>query len=45
MQSFTRTSLVQPDPPTWSYLLLDNHPTIMQRIALANAWAARESRR
>ena len=44
MQSFTRTSLVQPDPPTWSYLLLDNHPTIMQRIALANAWAARESR-
>jgi STE24 endopeptidase len=42
MQSFTRTSLVQPDPPTWSYLLLDNHPTIMQRIALANAWEARE---
>ena len=45
MQSFTRTSLVQPDPPLWSYVLLDNHPTIMQRIALANAWAAREARR
>ena len=45
MQSFTRTSLVEPDPPTWSYLLIDNHPTIMQRIALANAWAAREARR
>jgi STE24 endopeptidase len=42
MQSFTRTSLVQPDPPLWSYLLVDNHPTIMQRIALANAWATRE---
>jgi len=42
MQSFTRTSLVQPDPPLWSYLLVDDHPTIMQRIALANAWAARE---
>ena len=44
MQSFTRTSLVQPDPPSWSYLLLDNHPTIMQRIALANAWEARTGR-
>jgi STE24 endopeptidase len=44
MQSFTRTSLVQPDPPGWSYLLLDNHPTIMQRIALANAWETRERR-
>jgi len=44
MQSFTRTSYADPDPPTWAYLLLENHPTIMQRIALANAWAARESR-
>jgi STE24 endopeptidase len=42
MQSFARTSLVQPDPPLWSYLLVDDHPTIMQRIALANTWAARE---
>jgi Zn-dependent protease with chaperone function len=41
MQSFTRTSLVQPDPPSWSYVLLDNHPTIMQRIALANEWEMR----
>ena len=36
--------LVQPDPPLWSYVLLDDHPTIMQRIALANAWAARARR-
>jgi Zn-dependent protease with chaperone function len=42
MQSFTRTSLVQPDPPTWSYVLLESHPTIVQRIALANEWQARE---
>ena len=42
MQSFARTSYADPDPPTWAYLLLENHPTIMQRIALANAWAARE---
>jgi Zn-dependent protease with chaperone function len=41
MQSFTRTSLVQPDPPTWSYVLLDDHPTIAQRIALANEWERR----
>jgi Zn-dependent protease with chaperone function len=41
MQSFTRTSLVQPDPPTWSYILLEDHPTIAQRIALANAWERR----
>ena len=44
MQSFTRTSLVQPDPPRWSYVLLDNHPTIMQRIALANEWERRTGR-
>jgi len=42
MQSFTQTSLAQPDPPGWSYVVLDSHPTIMQRIALANAWEARE---
>ena len=34
--------IVQPDPPGWSYVVLDSHPTIMQRIALANAWEARE---
>lgn len=44
MQSFTRTSLVQPDPPSWSYVLLESHPTIMQRIALANAWESRDGR-
>jgi STE24 endopeptidase len=41
MQSFTRTSFADPDPPTWAYLLLENHPTVMQRIALANAWERR----
>jgi STE24 endopeptidase len=43
MQSFTLTSLVEPDPPSWAYVLLDSHPTIMQRIALANAWEARSA--
>ena len=44
MQSFTRTSFADPDPPTWAYLLLETHPTIMQRIALANAWERRAGR-
>jgi Zn-dependent protease with chaperone function len=38
---FTRTSLQEPDPPFWDYVLLENHPTIGQRIQMANAFAAR----
>lgn len=40
-QRFAKTSLEQPDPPGWDYLWLENHPTLMQRIAMARAWAAR----
>jgi STE24 endopeptidase len=40
-RKFTRYDLVQPDPPTWSYVLIDNHPTVVQRIAMARAWRAR----
>jgi STE24 endopeptidase len=29
-----------PDPPTWEYILFDNHPTFAQRVALTNAWQA-----
>ena len=32
------TSLADPDPPAWSYVLFQNHPTIMQRIAMVDAW-------
>jgi STE24 endopeptidase len=35
---FQRTSLQEPDPPTWDYLWLENHPTIAQRIAMVEAW-------
>jgi STE24 endopeptidase len=35
------TSLADPRPPSWSYVFSDNHPTISQRIAMVNAWAAR----
>jgi Zn-dependent protease with chaperone function len=40
-RSFGRVSLEQPDPPLWDYLWLENHPTPMQRIAMAEAWASR----
>ena len=35
---FTIQSLNDPDPPTWSYLLFDSHPSVEQRIAMAEAW-------
>jgi STE24 endopeptidase len=39
-----KTSLANPDPPAWSYVLDDDHPTIVQRIAMVSAWQAREVR-
>jgi STE24 endopeptidase len=38
---FATTSLQQPNPPTWEYVLLETHPTIMQRIAMTEAWRER----
>ena len=36
------TSLhADPEPPTWDYVLFENHPTLMQRIEMARAWKAR----
>ena len=43
-QHFTATALEQPSPPTWSYLLLENHPTIAQRLAMVQAWQRRQHR-
>jgi STE24 endopeptidase len=40
-RSFTRIDLAQPDPPLWSYVVLDDHPTVMQRLAMTRAWKAR----
>lgn len=39
---FAKTSLEQPTPPTWDYVLLETHPTLMQRIAMAERWRERE---
>jgi STE24 endopeptidase len=35
------TSLGDPDPPSWSYVLYADHPTIVQRIAMVEAWQQR----
>ena len=40
-KQFTIQSLNDPDPPAWSYLLLESHPSVQQRIAMAEAWRAR----
>ena len=37
------TSLADPDPPGWSYVLYADHPTIAQRIAMVEAWRRRNS--
>jgi STE24 endopeptidase len=37
-ERFVPTTLSQPSPPTWDYVLLENHPTIMQRLAMVQAW-------
>jgi STE24 endopeptidase len=44
-RSFTRIDLAQPDPPLWSYLVLDDHPTVMQRLEMTRAWEARTALR
>jgi Zn-dependent protease with chaperone function len=44
-KQFTIQSLNDPDPPTWSYLLFDSHPSVEQRIAMAEAWKARSRSR
>jgi Zn-dependent protease with chaperone function len=34
-EGFQETSLQDPNPPSWAYLWLETHPTLMQRIAMA----------
>jgi STE24 endopeptidase len=44
-QDFAKTSLGDPNPPTWAYLWFDDHPTLMQRIGMVKAWEARNASR
>lgn len=41
MQGFAETSLGNPSPPGWAVVLFDTHPTLEQRVAMAEAWRAR----
>jgi hypothetical protein len=43
-RKFEQTSLQEPNPPPWAYLWLENHPTLMQRIAMTEEWTTRRSR-
>ena len=43
-QHFATTGLSDPSPPTAPYLVLYDHPTFVQRIAMARAWARRQGR-
>jgi STE24 endopeptidase len=40
--SFSRADVSDPSPPTWVYVLLEDHPTLEQRVAMAEAWAKRQ---
>jgi STE24 endopeptidase len=42
---FTETNLAQPSPPSWAYVLLSTHPSLAERMAMAEVWAKRESAR
>ena len=34
------TNLAQPEPPSWARVVLGTHPPLVERIAMARAWAA-----
>ncbi len=40
-RDFADEARADPSPPTWSYLLLDTHPSMAERVAMAEAWRAR----
>jgi len=40
-RGFSAESLQNPTPPGWVHVFLEDHPTVLQRIELARAWAKR----
>jgi STE24 endopeptidase len=38
---FSTTSLGDPTPPGWAYVMLDTHPPLLDRIEMAETWRAR----
>ena len=43
-EEFTRIGLEDPEPPGWAYFLQATHPSVMERIAMAEGWR-RDARR
>lgn len=39
---FAVDGLADPDPPGWAEILLGSHPTLADRVAMADAWERRE---
>jgi STE24 endopeptidase len=44
-EGLATSSLGDPNPPAWSYVIFGDHPTIAQRIAMTEAWEARGNAR
>ena len=44
-REFAATSLGDPSPPTWAYVMLQSHPTLAQRVAMAVAWELEQEER
>jgi STE24 endopeptidase len=40
-EGFATEALSQPDPPRWWHIVFGSHPTLMQRIEMAEAWERR----
>jgi STE24 endopeptidase len=40
-EGFTEIALSDPDPPPWAHLLLESHPSVLERLAMAQAWERR----
>lgn len=43
-ERFARLAREEPNPPTWSYVLNADHPTLMQRLSMVAAWQRTQPR-
>lgn len=43
-RDFARVGADDPDPPGWFHWLADDHPSALERIAMARAWAERNGK-
>jgi STE24 endopeptidase len=43
-EGFSTTLLADPDPPAWTKAFFETHPTILERLAMVEAWEERRGR-